>query len=79
MAKELGKLTKHRGAHKNAKSKLGNSMRRKERRAKAEERNAKWEKLSTGEKLAALDKRPGKSVKQRIKIFGKQSNKELAS
>ena len=77
--KEIGKLKGKRGAHKNAKSKARGLNRRKEAREAAEARNEKWAKLSTKEKLASLDKRPGKSKKQRIKLFAAQSNKELAA
>ena len=56
-------------ANKCARSKQRNETRREERRKEAEERNKSWTKLSTKEKLASLDSRRGKSVKQRKRIL----------
>ena len=44
-------------------------------RKEAEERNAAWAKLSAKQQLAELDKRRGKSTRQRARITKKHAEK----
>ena len=44
---------------------------REQKRQEAEQRNKDWQALSYADQLKELDKRPGKSEKQRAKIWAK--------
>jgi hypothetical protein len=46
-------------------------MKREQKRQEAEQRNTNWNSMSYSDQLKELDKRPGKSEKQRAKIWAK--------